>query len=704
MRIYSLIALSVAIPASAGDRLDEYQAPEAGTVRIIRDTYGVPHIVARDDRSLFFGVGYAQAEDQLENLAKNYLRCEGRAAEREGKSQLSIDHVVRLLRVPQQARQHYEKSDPQTRVQLQGFAAGVNAYAEEHRNEIPDWIEPVEPHDVIAFSMYIDTMFSFSHCRRDLQRHGVKLAALNDLAATFGPDFGSNQFAVSPQRSATGACLLSMDPHLRHSGFFRWYEMHVVGPEINVMGACFFGNPYVSMGRSEGTAWCMTVNGPDLGDVFALEINPDNPSQYRGLDGWQTFEIGEESYTVATDDGTVEQTLKAIQSEVGPVLAVEDGTAYAFALPSRDDPVRARQSYEMLKAKTADEFRDALSHLSLVMFNIVYADVHGDIFYISNGRVPKRDERIDSRDIRPGHEAWARWQGIHPQSDLPQLKNPTAGYLLNTNSGPQNVTPQGAPQPDDFPKYMMSQQANSRWRRLSELLSADESVTWDEMLTYATDTHVELADEYVPVIVRGIDRHAGEAGENAAILKQVRNVLEAWDRRTDVDSKGAVLFYHLATDDPFVKAVGESDPDAGLAAAVRVAEQVRDTFGSLDVPWGEFSRIRRGEHELGIAGTGSGKTASGVTTIGAALRPTGGRIEDGRRYCGGGSSYGMIVDFSGKTRAVSCLPYGISEHPDSPHFADMLPLYAKRQFKPAWFFPEEVASNTESERVIKASE
>jgi len=701
MRIHFLIALSFAIPTSAAERLDEYQAPQEGSVRIIRDTYGIPHIIARDNRSLFFGVGYAQAEDQLENLAKNYLRSEGRAAEREGKSQLATDHIVRLLKVPEQARRHYEQSDPETRAQLQGFADGVNAYAREHRDEIPDWIEPAEPHDVIGFAMYIDTMFSVSHCRRDLQGHGIKMAALEQLAPPFDLDFGSNQFAVSPDRSATGACQLSMDPHLRHSGFFRWYEMHLVGPEINVMGACFFGNPYVSMGRTEGTAWCMTVNGPDLGDVFAFEINPEDPTQYRGLDGWRSFESSEETYTVATENGSVEKTLKAVQSEVGPVLAVEDGTAYAFALPARDDPIRARQSYEMLKAKTVDEFRNALSHLSLVMFNIVYADKHGDIFYISNGRVPKRDERISSRGIRPGHEAWARWQGIHAQSDLPQLTNPSSGYVVNTNSGPQNVTPEGAPQPDAFPKYMMSQQANSRWRRLDHLLAADESITWDEMRTYATDTHVELADEYVPLIVEGINRHVNDAGENADVLREIHDVLEAWDRRTDLESKGAVLFFHLATDDAFVKAVQDRDPATAFTAAVAVAAQVRQRFGSLDVAWKQFSRIRRGDHEMGIAGTGSAKTESGITTIGAALRPTGGRIKDGHRYCGGGSSYGMIVDFSGKTRAVSCLPYGVSEHADSPHFADMLPLYAARQFKPVWFFPNEIAENTETQRVIE---
>ncbi len=82
------------------------------------------------------------------------------------------------------------------------------------------------------------------------------------------------------------------------------------------------------------------------------------------------------------------------------------------------------------------------------------------------------------------------------------------------------------------------------------------------------------------------------------------------------------------------------------------------------------------------------------------LRPTHGELVGAHRYCGGGSSYGMIVDFSGDTRAVSCLPFGVCEHPDSDHFADMLSLYAQRKFKPAWFLPAEVAANVKSEKTL----
>ena len=688
-----VVVLSIAFTLTSlhAETPDSYGAPDAGRVLIVRDTFGVPHIIARDNHSLFFGVGYVQAEDQLESLAMNYLRSQGRAAEQEGISELQTDILIQALQIPARARELFAQLDPEIKSQWEGFASGVNRFILQNRQQIPEWIKPVEAYEVIAFSMYIDTMFALSYCRNDLMAGGIKLAQ-NLPVANFGAEFGSNQFAVSPKRSATGACMLSMDPHLRLSSFFRWYEMHLVGPEINVMGACFLGSPYVSMGRTEQSAWCMTVNGPDLGDVFTFAVNPDDATQYKGVNGWEKFDIAMNKIKVKREGGFDERAIPAMRTGVGPVVAVKDGTAYAFALPISNDASRADQLYKMMRATTMSDFRDSIKPLGLVMFNILYADKHGDIFFISNGRVPKRDTRISSDKLRPGDQAWARWQGFHPLEDLPQVANPAAGYLVNTNSGPHNVTPEGAPDPKDYPDYMNNHQANSRSRRLDHLLRNDQSLTFDEMKIYATDTMVEVDDQYINRIYTAAE---ADVGDDKELLQKSIALLKKWDRRTDLESRGAVLFHYLAKDKAFNAAVNEKDPAAIAHGVVNVAKQVQQQFGSIDVPWKEFSRIRRGDIEMGVAGSaGIGSQA------GPALCPTNGEIKDGKRYCSGGSSYGMIVDFSGKTNAISCLPFGVSEDPNSPFFANMLPLYASRQFKPAWFFPDELKANAGSELIL----
>src|SRR5262245_55740183 len=99
-----LFATHIAHAADAPPRT-AYDLPETGSVKIVRDKFGTPHIIAGDDRSLFFGAGYAQAQDQLENLCKNYLRAQGRGAEQDGFAEVIFDQLVRSLELPRRAQQ-----------------------------------------------------------------------------------------------------------------------------------------------------------------------------------------------------------------------------------------------------------------------------------------------------------------------------------------------------------------------------------------------------------------------------------------------------------------------------------------------------------------------------------------------------------------------------------------------------------------------
>lgn len=714
-----VVSASGPVAISRGAELAQYAPPPAGSVRVVRDQYGVPHIIAADERSLFYGVGYTQAEDQAENVMLNFLRGQGRAAEVEGPGVLVTDHLVRLMQLPAQARRQYEKVSGPSRLHLDAYAEGFNAYVDKHRDRLPAWIEKARGEDVLGFFLYTELMFTVSHCREDLSRAKITIPVTGSdprlrssgrtwidveritAAAHDRPElFGSNQFAVSPGRSTTGSALLSMDPHLPLSGFYRWYEMHLVGPDINMMGACFFGSPYVTMGRTDRCAWCMTVNSPDLGDVFALTINPDNPRQYKDLDGWKDFEDSVETYRVRDGEKLVERQLPCRRSVLGPVVTEKDGTAYVFALPWTESSNRIEQILLMARSNNVAEFKKSLESLGLVMFNLVYADVHGDIFYISNARLPKRDLRIGSHDLRPGHEPWARWQGFHRSGEMPQVTNPPCGYVLNTNSGPQNVCPDAAPKPADYPPYMMGQNANSRSRRLAALLAADDHISPEEMQTYAADTYLIAADEWVPRMVQLLKSLPQDHPQHE-LAQEAARVLEQWDRRTDVGSRGAALFVRLASKTPLVsKELDHAQPPAAAVdATLKELQSVRQQLGALDAPWGDFSRIRRGELELAVGGCGA---IDPRLSQFVALRPTYGIINntDGKRYAVGGSSYGMVIDFSNGVRAVSCLPFGVSEARSSTHFADHLPLYAQGKFKPAWFEPGEIESHKSGEVVL----
>jgi acyl-homoserine lactone acylase PvdQ len=699
--------------------LSEYAPPPAGSVRIVRDKYGVPHVIAAEERALFYGVGYVQAEDQAANVARNFLRGRGRVAEVVGAEELVNDHLVRMMQIPQQAQRQYAKLSGAGKLAIDSFVDGFNAYRQANLDKLPSWIEPARPEDILGFYLYTELMFTISHCREDMRRANITASPLSagtsqganpqwwvDLDRVRMADhrqsaqFGSNQFAIAPKRSTAGAALLSMDPHLPLSGFFRWYEMHLVGPGINMMGACFFGSPYVTMGRNEHSAWCMTVNAPDLGDVFGFTINPENPRQYRDIDGWKEFDDTMEVYRLRNGDKTVERKFPCRRTSLGPVVAVKQGVAYVLVLPWSETADRIDQIRSMGVAKNVVEFKKSLEPLGLVMFNLVYADVHGDIFYISNARLPRRDLRITSHDVRPGHESWARWQGFHTIDELPQVLNPPCGYLLNTNSGPHNVCPDVAPQEKDFVPYMMGQFANSRWKRLSALLAADSQISLDEVQSYATDTYLLAADEWVPRLVKTLEAIDSQHPQKQ-LASEAARVLEQWDRRTDVGSRGAVLFVRLVSNREILKAKDADVQKLSAELATAIVNELtatKELVGALDAPWGNFSRIRRGDLEVAVAGCGF--TEPHLNPF-IALRPTTSRPSRGKREAAGGSSYGMIVDFSKGMSAASCLPFGVSDVPSSPHFADHLPLYAQAKYKPAWFDAKDVEANRLSDKVLQ---
>ncbi|MHC5066184.1 MAG: penicillin acylase family protein [Planctomycetota bacterium] len=662
-----------------------------GNVRILRDQYGVPHVYSNSERGLFYGAGYAQAEDQIENLAKNYLRAAGRLAEIEGELALPRDILVRAFGIPEQARTGFSEIDPDIRSHFESFAAGVNAFIAEHREEVPEWIQEVSPEDAVALALYSNLMFTLPHCERDLRNAGVEFVRLAGTGNSATTPMASNQFSVSPGRSGTGAAMLSMDPHLALRGWTRFYEFHLSSPDLNVMGATFLGLPYIGMGHNGRVAWSMTVNSPDLGDVFALELNPGNPLQYRGPTGWEDISSRVESMGVTTPTGLATRRNQFLSTRFGPIVAQGEGVAYAFAIPSIESLSSLRQLYDMSKARDIGSLRTAIAAQGIPLFNILSIDTAGDSYFISSGRIPLRDTRISSKAIRPAAESWAEWKGYHRTDELPQSMGDSSGIMLNTNSGPASVCSDPQLATERFPTYMIGHSANSRSRRLRELLGTDTSVSWEEMREYATDTRIELADRVIPALTAAIAQFGDKFDGDKELLAQCMQVLRSWDRHTDIDSRGAIYFIQIGLH-PGSQALlskGISEPNEVLEIMVDAAQRTIDEFGSLDAPWGDYSRLRIGDLDIPCAGYGD--------ILSPAVRPTRGTLRRGKSVAEVGTAYAMLVDFSGRGRAMSILPYGQSQDPESPHFADQASLYSQGQYKPAWFHRDEVEANKSRE-------
>src|SRR5947207_3294931 len=101
-------------------------------VTIYRDTYGVPHVYAKTDAGVVFGLMYAQAEDNFWQLETDLVRIVGRAAELEGERGLAGDLLVKAYESEKRAREDYARARPALRALCDAFADGLNYYLATH--------------------------------------------------------------------------------------------------------------------------------------------------------------------------------------------------------------------------------------------------------------------------------------------------------------------------------------------------------------------------------------------------------------------------------------------------------------------------------------------------------------------------------------------------------------------------------------------
>lgn len=112
-------------------------APDGNSVDIRRDEYGVPHISAETETALFFGQGFAAAQDRLFQMYQFRLAALGRTAELLGPSQLEFDKEVRTLYYTEaERRQQFSELPSLFRKMIEAYTAGVNTYIDSMMNNV----------------------------------------------------------------------------------------------------------------------------------------------------------------------------------------------------------------------------------------------------------------------------------------------------------------------------------------------------------------------------------------------------------------------------------------------------------------------------------------------------------------------------------------------------------------------------------------
>lgn len=547
------------------------------TIEIVRDTANVPHIFGANDQDVFFGLGYAHAQDRLWQMFVMRRTVQGRLSEVFGADTLDIDRLLRRLDLHGLAQKSLASQTPEALSALEAYARGVNARIEEVNRDALGRGAPEmflfsapfaawHPADSLAFLKLMSLQLS-GHITEEVLRArtslelddakrlldilpdvpGKAVIALPDYASimpisapnqvaglslpalspfpTRGLAGASNAFAAAPARSAAGGTILANDPHLGLSAPTIWYLARLELATGGVIGGSIPGIPAILTGRSAKLGWGLTSSYLDDQDILMEEINPNNPNEYRGMSGYIPFDTKQ---TIIQIKGQAPETITLRWSENGPILPqslyklgdiTPSGHVPALswaALGDQDTSFSA--GIKLMQATTVSEAITALKGYQTPAQNVTLVD-QTSIAMKSVGRMPKRDPNHATQGRMPslGWVPENRWQGYFDYSENPEVRNPVDGIIGNTNN---KITD------EPFPKHVSFEWGDSqRIQRWTRLMQGRKVHTRESFIEAQLDTVSTSARTLLPLVAKDL-WFTGEAAPDGTLARQRQSALE----------------------------------------------------------------------------------------------------------------------------------------------------------------------------------
>lgn len=653
-------------------------------IDIVRDEFGVPHIFGKTDAEVAYGLEWAVCEDDFETLQFLLMAAKCYLGLHLGVEGAKIDYAVQAMGLHEFVEKNYESGVADDfKLILEAACQGVNAYAAAHPEEV--WVKkafPVTPQEVIigfmlgqslmagvdgVISGILDGRFAKELPKKEINDDGI----------------GSNAYAFNSVLTDHGNTYHVINSHQPIEGVLSWYEAHLHSEEgWNITGGLFHGSVSVLHGTNENLSWAHTTGDLDLQDVYLLKMHPKKKKWYWFDGAYHKLETKRAKLRVGL--GKKQGFRIAIKkkywwSKYGPTFITEHGT-FAFRMPSLFEMNAGEQWYRMNKAKNFTEFYKALELQGVIMQNITYADKNDTIFFIANGKVPRRNPNYDWSKVLPGDTSATLWTDYLKVEELAQNLNPACGYVFNANNNIYNNTCiDFVNDPDLFPVsigYDAHKQTN-RGNRSKEILEGLSSIDYEGVKKLKFD--VQFPDSLVFLknypIMELFEMQPADYPDVADVLQKFQD----WNFRADsTNMQAAVIFtmmYQMYNDNSFsVKDIRENDSIRAtffLKNLRSTKERLLTHFGTIDLPLGDVQVLSRGGRDLAING--------GPDVIRAVYCQ---QRDDGKLNMYVGDGLVQLVKFTADGPEIESInPYGSSNKPGSKHYTTQMDLFVAEKFK-----------------------
>lgn len=695
--------------------LDAYNY-QSENVTIVRDTFGVPHIYGKSDADAAYGLAWAHCEDAFTLIQYNLLVSKNKLGSVQGKKGVILDYAMQFFGADTLVDNRYD-SDLSSSFKLivDAYIQGVNDYATSH----PDGVLakntfPFSSKDVIKSYVTMGILLAGA---------GLDIKAIKDNIAVevFQPNnadkrntvnykgdyiqgflspfkkknfereegSGSNAMAIAPSRTEDGKTWLLGNSHQPIEGQMAWYEAHINSEDgWNMLGGLFPGGVSVFVGCNEYLGWTHTTDYHNFGDVYKLKTSK-NKKQYWYDGAWKNFTYKTIRLKIKLGAIKLPVKRKIPVCDYGPVFKTKHGW-YALRYPSASEIRGAEQWFKMNKTKNLQEFQDVLQMNALPLFNTTYADIDGNIFFISDGILPLRDSTLTWNRPLEGTSSIYKWTQLLPYERKIKYTNPTCGFLFNCNGTPLQATSYEENATDYFVGMQLF--TYNRNERFSRLLNVHKGkFSWEDFKRIKFDKSYDSQGRYK----KNFSALFQLDEKKYPKLKDAIVKIKSWNLSGNQEDNNAGLAMltnkfmvgKLKLPYGFLMIKEQPLTETEVVTALSKAKKyLLKKYNTLDVPLGKIQRIIRGNINYPISGLSEVPRAVDTKFDKklAVYKMT------------AGDGYFQMLKFSKEGVEINSIsPFGASTHPESKHYTDQMELFVHEKTKQMSLKKEDVWKSAE---------